>query len=116
MFVRTTLASDSHRLAPARRFASPVQAQLAVPAVAGVGRVSPESAQLGAVLDGAEETADAHLIGFQWRLFVGLQESVTGAVGDELEWHGWLRVRGDGALNKRCRGPWAAKRQAGEAR
>ena len=80
--------------------APPVQAQAAVPAVGGVGRVGAEAAQLGAVLDGAEEAAHAHLAGLQGRLLVGSQEGVSGAVGDQLEGHGRLRGRG---------GRWAIK-------
>ena len=57
-----THVAEAAGKATGRGFAAAVQAQFAVPAVGGVGRVGAEAAQLRAVLDRAEETLDADFI------------------------------------------------------
>ena len=54
--------AEAAREASGHRFATAVQAQFAVPAVRGIGRVGAEAAQLRAVLDRTEEALDADFV------------------------------------------------------
>ena len=78
---------QGHREPRGSRLAAAVQAQPGIEAVAGVGGVGAESAQLGAVLDRAEPGAHAHLPRLERRFFVLPEQGVSGAVGDQFEGH-----------------------------
>ena len=73
--------------ASVHRFAAAVQAQFAVPAVGGVGRVGAEAAQFRAVLDRAKEALDADFVRGQGRFLVRAEDRMAGAVSNQFERH-----------------------------